>query len=321
MPIRIVDYNRFVLRQHKASLGKTCVALVMAGAASGCNQESYPITASVCDRWCDVNFNKACPAQRQNSPADCVVECEHERKPEEPQCVPFFGSLVECLGNLAPGRSCSDEYGASCLDEMQTTIDCIIENSVPNASKLCVDWCKANNRQWGCTGASSGFTAFEFRTSFAQDCVANCVLNDFPNEPDCVPAFGDVVECLGKIPIEEVCNPTAAGIPGALICAEKLAAVLACEVDTSYPDVPTPCDDWCNTQSLICPGDIPYFNGRFDRTSCVTNCNATVLPKKTECMPLFVKWTQCRNNPSTACYADAGLPCADSYAALGACDN
>jgi hypothetical protein len=324
VPIRIIDYNRFVLRRHMASLGRTCIATAMAVAALGCNQGSYPISASVCDEWCDVNYNNACPARRQNSPVDCVRDCERERKPKESECVPFFGSLVGCLASLPPDQSCQSEFAVSCSDEEQATIDCIFEKSYPNAPKSCIDWCKVSARLSSCGDFPLYMYPYDYRSEYAEGCVATCMLYDFPNEPECVPAFEGMVQCLGSLPIEHACNPDIAGIPGGLSCSEKLAKVISCEISTSYPDNPTPCDDWCNTQ-VACPGNMSFSlvasSDKFDRAGCVDDCKARVMPKKMECIQLFLKWTECLKNPSTACDWDAGAPCAESRTALDACEN
>ena len=74
----------------------------LALAIAGC-QDSYPIAATSCDRYCDLGFGPGC--FKELSPAGCVVECEATWG-SLPACSAEFDALVSCLKEHQHGLLC-----------------------------------------------------------------------------------------------------------------------------------------------------------------------------------------------------------------------
>ena len=106
--------------------------LAAALAAPGC-QDGYPIAATRCDSWCDLEQDVFCGAY---NPATCVIECELSHRDAE--CYDEFDDLLRCMKMYRSKLICknapSTEPGPECLQETNRKLTTCMNEHPPRAS-------------------------------------------------------------------------------------------------------------------------------------------------------------------------------------------
>lgn len=203
-------------RLHPHLLGFAAPLLPVFGCA-----EKYPIAPTLCDEWCNIQNPRHCEfpfhpfePRDQQTPADCVAQCENAvgtyENSKVPQvsgskCAPLFADYMECVKGVVATDNCGYSVDNSGLTNPEDAglagyagvglvpyETCFCEWQKLDQCKPCatVD-CTPCKRFCGLTESSCSM--------YKVGCLSECVTT-MPADPRCLPALGNYIGCRYRTP-------------------------------------------------------------------------------------------------------------------------